>query len=118
MIHSFEVNYDKKLQSLNFKTVGMHQYLNVISAEQYRRYTGEKLNIESDEAISIGTNLDSKVNIAGKDFKIKRMNLKIFLPIFLQYLTNTLLSSRMKRRLKNSQKKQTRKAIIKGCNSI
>ena len=76
LMHSFEVNYDKKLQSLNFKTVGMHQYLNVISAEQYRRYTGEKLNIESDEAISIGTNLDSKVNIAGKDFKIKRMNLK------------------------------------------
>ena len=76
LIHSFEVNYDKKLQSLNFKTVGMHQYLNVISAEQYRRYTGEKLKIESDEAISIGTNLGSKVNIAGKDFKIKRMNLK------------------------------------------
>lgn len=76
LMHSFEVNYDKKLQSLNFKTVGMHQYLNVISAEQYRRYTGEKLNIESDEAISIGTNLSSKVNIAGKDFKIKRMNLK------------------------------------------
>lgn len=76
LMHSFEVNYDKKLRSLNFKTVGMHQYLNVISAEQYRRYTGEKLNIESDEAISIGTNLSSKVNIAGKDFKIKRMNLK------------------------------------------
>lgn len=76
LMHSFEVNYDKKLRSLNFKTSGMHQYLNVISAEQYRRYTGEKLNIESDEAISIGTNLSSKVNIAGKDFKIKRMNLK------------------------------------------
>lgn len=76
LMHSFEVNYDKKLRSLNFKTVGMHQYLNVISAEQYRRYTSEKLNIESDEAISIGTNLSSKVNIAGKDFKIKRMNLK------------------------------------------
>ena len=76
LMHSFEVNYNKKIQSLNFKTRGMHQYLNVISAEQYRRYTGEKLNIESDEAISIGTNLGSKVNIAGKDFKIKRMNLK------------------------------------------
>lgn len=76
LMHSFEVNYNKKIQSLTFKTRGMHQYLNVISAEQYRRYTGEKLKIESDEAISIGTNLGSKVNIAGKDFKIKRMNLK------------------------------------------
>ena len=76
LMHSFEVNYNKKIQSLNFKTRGMHQYLNVISAEQYRRYTGEKLNIESDEAISIGTNLGSKVNIAGKDFKIKRMKLQ------------------------------------------
>ena len=76
LIHNFEVNYNKKLQSLNFKTSGMHQYLNVISAEQYQRYTGEKLNIESDEAVSIDTNLGSKVNIAGKDFKIKRMKLQ------------------------------------------
>ena len=76
LIHNFEVNYNKKIQSLNFKTSGMNQYLNVISAEQYQRYTGKKLSIDSNEAISIGSSFDKKINIAGKDFEIRNSNLK------------------------------------------
>ena len=77
VLQSYKVEFDESNQKINFIQAANKQFLTVMTADQYEKFSGKKISVSKNEAISIGTKLNGKLDISGINLDVKQMNLKV-----------------------------------------
>ena len=77
VLQSYKVEIDEASQRINFIQAANKQFLTVMTADQYEKFSGKKISVSKNEAISIGTKLNGKLDISGINLDVKQMNLKV-----------------------------------------
>ena len=77
VLQSYKVEFDEASQRINFIQVTNKQFLTVMTADQYEKFSGKKISVSKNEAVSIGTKLNGKLDISGINLDVKQMNLKV-----------------------------------------
>ena len=77
VLQSYKVEFDESNQKINFIQAANKQFLTVMTADQYEKFSGKKISVSKNEAVSIGTKLNGKLDISGINLDVKQMNLKV-----------------------------------------
>lgn len=74
--HEFEVSYDNASKSMKLQAEGTNQHMKLMTAQQYERYSGKKLDIGKNEAVSVGTELEDEIKIGDVPISVKQEDIE------------------------------------------
>lgn len=74
--HEFEVSYDNASKSMKLQAEGTNQHMKLMTAQQYERYSGKKLDIGKNEAVSVGTELEDEIKIGDVPITVKQEDIE------------------------------------------